>query len=612
MFPRVVPVEERVRASERFPRIRDAEAAMKSHEQVIARKARKQAAKLRRAEEARRERILNPPSQQLQQDSAYGSEEPPMPDPDAQDNYFTSFTLTQDPDVLKYLPYGELHYPKMYHTSGDNAGLREYLDGVWMSGFMDASAELESLASVRDSTDTQTFTLSQSQSQSRTQTQTLADSNSVVDTIAMSSSIGTVSKQHKHKHAKTNVDSNNNSNTGNNVADNINNVGASAANASSRLLPPMPETRTRASMKTATLSEESLSEHSQSTKSTSSMASSHASKDSDEVSVASSTAPSGTGSGSTGSKRSSTTLQSVQSAHSLPSMHTLQSQQSKSISTSKISIKRQLKLDKMLADMMRPYQHSINEANTHPNDKKAAAPAVIARKQRTNMENVNLESYFNTQRIENEAAKKIQYFYRWSHMISRIRFVCVCVRMGKRIQRLVRGFLARKFVARWFVGQTVAAIKIQAQVRKFLSNNHIVPILMREQHAISQIQKIIRGHLGRLKFTFRKRTAAAIRMQKFWRGLISRLKSSRAWVGTLVVPLQSLVRKHIANKRVKVRRKELNKAALLIQRQFRSWSANRNMSQSLFEREMKYRMDMVTILTAEVLPRLKLNLRCHW
>jgi hypothetical protein len=574
MFPRVISVEERVRASETFPRIRDAEKSAKEYEKAVTRKAKIRAAKLRKKEEERRERLLNGDSEH----NKYGAagthlppEDPIIHDPD---NYFSSFKLTDDPDLLKFLPYGELSYPKLYHESsmplthgprpqnraGDRgpAMLRNYMDGLWMSGFLDAANKpkpahvgiTDEIGGHSSSTTNPPSSSANTQSQTSPHDLNPRQTGFGSDLYSKMSTSSTVTDPTALRAAKKTA-----AKAGNNNL--------------SKILPPLPETTQRPQNGNRRSSASSVESNVSNTDS-------HTSA----ISAASGTLNS-SNSDADASKFSSSTLRSS----SLSNL---------------MSNKRQKNLDRMLAEMMKPYEDNVKSAmkfNSKPS--KLPVPTTGAPATAITFESKQLERIFNQQRKENEAATKIQYFYRWSHMIHRIRFVVVAVRMAKRIQKVIRGFLARKFVAQWFIGNTHAAVKIQSHIRKYLSNLHIVPVLMAEQHAATQIQKTIRGRLGRVKFSAYRQIFAASKIQKLWRGLLSRMHSSRQWVETLVVPMQTRVRRYIAIQLVRRRRQELNAAALMIQRQFRSWSACKKMSKSLFDREMAYRMDMVTILTAE-------------
>jgi hypothetical protein len=175
----------------------------------------------------------------------------------------------------------------------------------------------------------------------------------------------------------------------------------------------------------------------------------------------------------------------------------------------------------------------------------------------------------------------------------------VCQKMAQRIQKRIRGFLARKWVADWFYTRNNIVIVWQAHSRRFVANKHTYPMLAREKAFATKIQKIIRGKLARLRCARLSRNLAATRIQTLWRGVVGRLFTDKLWLQATVIPVQSMYRKRLALKRFVSIKMEFNNAALKIQKKFRNWYSRRRLGDRLFVREMESRMFNIRMLTSE-------------
>jgi hypothetical protein len=118
MKQRAADIDQRVRQSERFPRIRDAELEMAVNE----------AAFLKRREDKKKA------AEKLKRLKAFQ-----LPDfrPDAvkpvvvkQEDYFTGFVINNDADSAKYMDFNEIFYPKLFNPSSSKAP--HSIDSVWM------------------------------------------------------------------------------------------------------------------------------------------------------------------------------------------------------------------------------------------------------------------------------------------------------------------------------------------------------------------------------------------------------------------------------------------------------------------------------------------------
>jgi hypothetical protein len=210
-----------------------------------------------------------------------------------------------------------------------------------------------------------------------------------------------------------------------------------------------------------------------------------------------------------------------------------------------------------------------------------------------------LDSIFETERIESLAARKIQRAYVHSCLISKLRHVFHCMLMAVRIQKVIRGILARKRVAEWFQRKSALMIQWQCRVRRYLSNLHLSVVLLNEKSAAVKIQAIIRRKLASRRLLKIRRNFAATRIQCLWRGCCARIRADRIWLNKIVIPIQVLLRKMISRMRYDSIKKERNDAAVMIQRCFRSWFSIQKLSTSLNNREDIYREYTMAMLTAE-------------
>lgn len=249
------------------------------------------------------------------------------------------------------------------------------------------------------------------------------------------------------------------------------------------------------------------------------------------------------------------------------------------------------KMRKLLPLKFKPYVEAVKEIELA--QKKVKLPAV------TKFVSSELEKLFELQRIENNAASLIQKAWRWTKLLVPMRHAFFCMRIVVRIQKLIRGYMTRKWVARWFRIKTKIAISWQAHTRKYLSNKHLRPVQQMERDMVVKIQKIVRGKLGRVRFYHLLRSICATKIQTLWRGLVARARSDVKWLDRVVKPIQCMGRRFIAIRKFKESKTEQNLAALCIQRCFRNWAARHTLALRYFEREMQYRMDVITILTAE-------------
>mmetsp|Transcript_10608 Transcript_10608/g.17292 ORF Transcript_10608/g.17292 Transcript_10608/m.17292 type:complete len:836 (+) Transcript_10608:127-2634(+) len=213
--------------------------------------------------------------------------------------------------------------------------------------------------------------------------------------------------------------------------------------------------------------------------------------------------------------------------------------------------------------------------------------------------NNELEKYFELQRAEHEAARSIQRIWRSSRVLLPWRHAVLCQKMAQRIQRVVRGVLARKWVAEWFYTRNGIVVTWQAHSRKYTSNLHIRPILAMEKKMATKIQCMVRRRLARHRCNNILRCLMATRIQAMWRGVTGRLFTDKLWLQQTVIPIQNMYRKRLAQRRFTLITQDFFQAAVRIQKVFRNWYSRRILAERLFAREMKYRYNQIQMLTSE-------------
>lgn len=231
--------------------------------------------------------------------------------------------------------------------------------------------------------------------------------------------------------------------------------------------------------------------------------------------------------------------------------------------------------------------------------KSAAAAGTKSKHTGKSANNNLLDHYYEIQRRENEAARVVQVFWKRSRRLIPWRRAVRAVFAVVLIQKMVRGWVARRFVAKWFTVKTFLVTRWQACVRKYLSNKHHRPVLANERAMAIRIQCCARKMLARRKCERVLRNLAATRIQALWRAVVDRSQADRLWLNKVVIPIQNAARRMVAMKKFGGQRKMLSQAALMIQRRFRTIRASQRIGSILHEREMGYRLKLIHMLTSE-------------
>lgn len=500
-LPRIETVNDRIRNSETFPRIRDAENSMKEFSSQW--RLLKQYRANNTSKYAQRELPLIPKSEFSPPRISLDCEDPKQ-------EYFNTFTLNTDKKCAKYMPFNKIHFPK---TFGFEDMPPESLDKLWVAGFLDRAqrdadaVKRMQLRFLHEDVDDSTASM-------------IVNDGSVtgkpgknIDPLFDDSSIRSNVSDHLRFH------------------------------------------QSKFGSLTAGVDELESETYSHISRSSSSI---------DDASINS-------------------------NASNL--LHVINDDPQKRLEKL-LATRKERKSKTRTVPKLKPYQDSLKKKSSVSLSKKAL-PII------NSLSSIELEKIFDTEKMENEAARKIQLAFRRSRVLLPWRRAVKCVLMAVRIQKLVRGFVTRKRVGRYAFFLNAIAIFFQARIRRYLSNKVVRPRLKFERQCAIKIQRIIRGKLGRIKWIRKRRELAVIRIQAMWRGVSQRVLVDRLWLDRAVVPIQRQGRILLAKKRLKLIKKELYEVAIKIQSKYRAYLARKRLGARIYQREMDYRLDRIMILTSE-------------
>lgn len=538
-LPRIYTVDKRIVESERFFRIEEAEARAAKNREALEERI---AAKLRRREKGKKEGSLSPEKAGL------------LPDVRPQ-QFFSAHVLNRDPEVAKFLDYSELIYPKPYNVLEGTGGIEDmppdFMDKMWISGFLDRA-------------------------------------NRDANAIAKAEAIKRAQEMAKKQRGK-----------GKGLKSKLAAAAAAAAateeeNTGGPTFPPHPTAIAigkfgplKASMNHLGDQVSTISQDISNIESHMSVASSHSS------------------------------VSTAQQLFFADLEREAQAKEKAEEARRRAAMKKKSE-KKHIVTMMKPYADSVTDYLLKkqsgnwlpkPSDKKSENEAKedqLAGKEGDEIEatfasfySVDLDRIFDKERQEHEAAIVIQ---KWWKKFSRLvpwLYAVKCMTAAARIQRLVRGAIVRKWVAKWYNSRNKVITKVQANIRRMLSNIKTKPRLALEQVKAVEIQRIIRGKIGRLKWLRKRWNIAALHIQALWRGVVARSLCDKLWLDKVVVPIQQMARKRVAGRFVKQVRKELNEAVLVIQKKVRSRISCKRLTNKLINRENEYRLDSITMTTTE-------------
>jgi hypothetical protein len=552
-LPRIHTVDERISKSERFPRIRDAAASVKAKQDALKRRIEERDF-LR--EEARLERLKRGAGdeEELPSDDPTVKKEPLVKEDEIEHGFFTAHVLNEDPEMSKFVPYDSLVYPKPYEVIDLPP---DFIDKMWIAGFMDRAnrdgpakmkAEQRAMAKARKNK----FKVKDTGSLST------GDDMSELQPVKLASDDTGEEEAKKQEEARMRTE---------------------------KLMKEMIKNAMRKAGKQV---EDS---------------------DDEEESVASRSVH------SLGSA-----ISGLESVPSVASKVPLTEEQKEARDAFAAGVKAQA--DKEAAveskraakqayrdSIPKKYHVYLKQIESKPNNlrkmvEKAKMSDDDALKKQQEEQAVSFLSYdldfvFDRERQEHEAAKRIQKTWRKIGRLKPWKKIIEHMLAARTIQRVAKGMITRKWLAKWYKVRNETIVAVQATLRRMFSNNHTKPILAAEQRAVVELQRICRGKFGRLKAARKKYWVACVHIQACWRGAVARARADKLWLNRVVIPIQTLVRRFLAKMNTGGERGELDKAALSIQQCFRGFVASRKVVKMLNLRENEYRMDNIAQLSAE-------------
>lgn len=548
-LPRIYTVDKRIVESERFFRIEEAEARAKANRETLEKGIK---AKLKAREKSKKEGTTSPSKMGLLPEVA-----PP--------HFFSAHVLTKDPEAAKWLDYTEVVFPKPYNVlaDADVTVQPDFIHNVWISGFLDRSNR-DALAIARQAAVKKAKEVSKKKKKKK--------AGAVYEDV---SSVD--SSTHKSL------------DDGSSIGDAAGGGGRGGRNdgsdslASIKKFKPLRDQIAHIGGQASTLSQDISNLES-----------------------------------SQGSVASRSVLSSVSSAKArfYSDIEAAEQAKERAAEARRLAQEKRKSEKKHIVEMMKPYQEQITDylirkqtgnwmpvRKTEEEERAAAAEAAggaaAEELKFASFLSVDLDRIFDKERQEHEAATRIQKWWKKFKRLVPWDFIVSRMLAAARIQRMVRGVITRVWVAKWFNSRSKVVTKIQANIRRYQSNKRTKPRLALEQKQALQIQRIVRGKIGRLRWSRIRWDIAAQRLQALWRGVVARAQCDKKWLDRVVVPIQQMARKFSARHYVEKVRKEVNAAAMVIQKKVRSRQSCQKLTRKLIAREIEYRMDSISMLTAD-------------
>lgn len=210
-----------------------------------------------------------------------------------------------------------------------------------------------------------------------------------------------------------------------------------------------------------------------------------------------------------------------------------------------------------------------------------------------------LLSLFEKGRREKLAARVLQKWWKRWLIRSNFRYMAKQGRLIKRIQALARGVICRRRIAEWYTHREKMIIRWQSLIRRGLSNRRLRRQREAESKAATVIQSFVRGRQCRHYLRRQRSELAATDIQRIWRGAVARMKTDRKWLDAKVIIMQRCSRGLLAAKRVTFRRRLYNTSARTIQKYFRGSCARKAFAKVAKIREEERREEWLQVLAAQ-------------
>jgi len=220
-------------------------------------------------------------------------------------------------------------------------------------------------------------------------------------------------------------------------------------------------------------------------------------------------------------------------------------------------------------------------------------------KKKVTVADKNGDLLINLQRLNTVAAIIIQAYWRRFMGQSLLEKKKQHYAAATRIQAAARGMITRKLVAIWWAKRSQLAIQWQSRIRRGLSNLRWHQQSIIEYRAARNIQRVLRGFLGRAFWWRARLNRAANDIQRLWRGQRGRGIADKLWLDRVVTNIQCWIRRNMAIRKTNIQRAEMDMAASTIARCYLGYESRKTRNNMLFERESLNRHDTVCLLTSE-------------
>ncbi len=204
-----------------------------------------------------------------------------------------------------------------------------------------------------------------------------------------------------------------------------------------------------------------------------------------------------------------------------------------------------------------------------------------------------MEILFEIERKQSFAAIVIQRAYKRYLRLKFWKEYLIKVKAATSIQKIVRGVVAREFVRRWYRRKLFLVIVTQSICRGVLERKKWKIQKALEYVAATHMNRIARGWLARQRFWRARAQVAATKIQRLWRGVVGRAIADRTWLNREVSKIQRVARGHLGRLLCVRLRTQNDTAALKIQCRFRGMIVRRKRTKLLWDRETRYRNDLV-------------------
>jgi hypothetical protein len=210
-----------------------------------------------------------------------------------------------------------------------------------------------------------------------------------------------------------------------------------------------------------------------------------------------------------------------------------------------------------------------------------------------------LDDLFELERQHTHAALVVQ--AAWRHYLARNFWKSYMekVRASTAVQRIARGMITRELVMLWHIRRTHLVTLVQACARSKISRRVQRTIDAWEKYNTRLIQNMVRRNQARKRARLKKGNIASTRIQCLWRGIAGRAMADRIALNNHITKLCALARGHLGRKGYRIKKRQMCKATITVQRYFRGSLGRTWRNNFMFERESAYRKELLEMLAVE-------------